>query len=185
MTLSEIAGDLNISYEDGLRLSELVGLREQTLYALDHLFMESLVLIILVLVVAALLAFGIAMFIWDAIEDGAIARNRDESLRYEGDENYDIVPRSTLLYRAGVESDKCAIPYRVSLTKTETWIKGTRKTVYTPKAGALPVVYACVFAVLSVSMVLAVLYGVEYSLNSDLTYIDGQIDTILGRYGWT
>ena len=52
--------DLNITYEDGLRLSELYGRRDELLYQLDHVDMEAAIVTIFI---AMFVVLGLGLYL--------------------------------------------------------------------------------------------------------------------------
>ena len=183
-TIADILGtDINISYEDGLRLSELVGLREQTLYQLDHIWASSAVYIVMLMLLVMVFGVGCYVLVDSAMDVGSRRRDRESRTRYEGDPDFDEIPKSTFLYhvedRVGTDTRFVHNPLGVP---KETYVRETRTAVYIPRKGMVwGIVFAIVF-MLGLTVCFAATAYMEYSLNADLVNLDGQIDAILGKY---
>lgn len=165
--------DLDLTYEDGLRLSELLGTRAELAYALDHILMHSLSVVIALIVI--LLATW--MFIASVIE--MFKKDKEYSERvYEDNAEYGTFkPRPRLLYRAEVREDCQAFGYFGKETK---WYK---QTVYTLSRLRIAVVtFIPMLALIIVGVVLILVFA-EYDLTRQLAGVDAQIEELLSRYG--
>ena len=178
-TIADILGtDINISYEDGLRLSELMGLREQTLYQLDHIWASSATWVVMLLFLAVMLGMAgylILLYVQDA------SKPRQGRTMYEDDPNYDKKPRGTLFYYAEVRDDYETC-YKPTDFGRETYYKKKRVVWYSMRKSTPMILALIMFAAFAYLSCYGATAYVEYSLNADLVNLDGQIDAILGKY---
>lgn len=178
-TIADILGtDINISYEDGLRLSELMGLREQTLYQLDHIWASSMTWIVMLLFLAVTLGIA-SYFALLCIQDNS--KPRQGRTMYEDDPDYNKKPRGTLFYYAEVQED-CETYHKPTEFGRETCYK-KKKVIWYSVRKSTPIVLALIlFAAFAFLSCYGATAYVEYSLNADLVNLNGQIDAILGKY---
>ena len=178
-TIADILGtDINISYEDGLRLSELMGTREQTLYQLDHIWASSILWIVMLMFLAVTVSIA-CYFLFLYIQDSS--KPRQGRTMYEDDPDYNKKPRGTLFYYAEVQED-CETYYIPKEFGRETYYK-KKKIVWYSVRKSTPIVLALImFVVFTYISCYGATTYLEYSLNADLVNLNGQIDAILEKY---
>lgn len=171
--------DLDLTYEDGLRLSELLGTRAELVYELDHIWMHSIVTIIL-LTILLLFPWAVATnLIYDSLDWSFFGRKV-----FEYDEDYDTFePKRKWLYRGRVEEGHTTS--RMYDPETNSRVVKSfacKQAVYTLSNIRVAAATLVLFAVLIVLVaVLVVMWG-EYDLTRQLAGVDAQIEELVSRY---
>ena len=188
-TLTDIIGsDINFTYEDGLRLSELMGQHDQLMYKLDHLLMSSswgIVLAVIVAMLAYWLVFG-------TIRDEIRSNCKGNDIVYENDSAFETFkPKGSILRKVRVREGEKREPKSDYFNDPVTGMPSYR-TVYVEKkykeAKYEPRMWP--YDLFSLAMLALIVVGItwgcmelnEYFINSDLANVNGQIDGILERY---
>lgn len=165
--------DLDLTYEDGLRLSELLGQRAELAYGLDHIWMHSMSAIVCLMVVVLVSWIAIA----DILYIYKLGTEYGERV-YEDSADYpDFKPKPRLLYRSKVKQD----------CQTYGFLGGERKWY---KQAEYTLSLLRVLAVTSLPMLILIIAGIvlilmwfEYDLSGQLAGVDAQIEELLSRYG--
>ena len=188
-TLTDIIGsDINISYEDGLRLSELMGQHDQLIYKLDHLLMSSSWGIVLAVFVAIIVYW----LIFSTIRDEIRSDNKRNDSVYEDDTAFETFkPRGSILRKVEVRECTRNVPKSEYFNDPVTGMPSYR-TIYVERkykeARYEPRMWP--YDLFSLVMVALIIVGITwgcvelnaYFINSDLANVNGQIDSILERY---
>ena len=164
--------DLDLTYEDGLRLSELLGQRAELAYELDHIWMHSMSAIVSLMVVV--------LVSWIAIADILYITKLDTEYGervYEDSAGYpDFKPKPRLLYRSEVKQDYQTYGF---LGGERKWYKQTEYTLSLLR----------VLAVTFLPMLIPIIAGIvlipmwfEYDLSGQLAGVDAQIEELISRY---
>ena len=165
-------GGLDLTYEDGLRLSELLGTRAELVYDLDHLMMYSMSAIVALIVV--MLAFWV--FIANTLYLTKLDTEYGERV-YEDSADYpDFKPKLRLLYRSEVKRDYQTYGF---LGGERKWYKQTEYTLSLLR----------ILAVTFLPMLIPIIAGIvlipmwfEYDLSGQLAGVDAQIEELVSRY---
>lgn len=173
-------GNIDLTYEDGLRLSELLGQRAELAYSLDHILMHCFSTIIAIAIVFVLL--GIAVRVLFAPSPSDVIKDMGSKV-YKGEEGYDTFrPSHKWLYKAEVVHDEeWTDLYNPATRSVQTYeYKYAR---YTPNGISVALAIAMpqlVFCALAIIMFVA---WSEYDLSKQLVGVDAQIEELLSRYG--
>ena len=170
---------LNITYEDGLRLSELMGHRAEAQYMLDHLLSSSMGLMLLAVMMAILLTIPLAMIL-DSVFGNAVPQTQCFP---EGTEGYSGDIKRHFMYEA--VSDRY-------VADRDRWMDdpATGRRIYAQKRVVeYDVRYnMCILstilvgaALLAVGVALVLVYN-DYAFARDIVYYDAQIQAILDKY---
>ena len=169
-------GNIDLTYEDGLRLSELLGQRAELAYSLDHILMNSLVLLIAISVLI------VGMWVVACLLFTPYADKWGRKL-YEDDEGYDTLkPRFSLLYKGevvtGTDWTDFYDPERHIHPKYEyKQVKYEANPIRTAMSLAIP------FIIIGVLAAVLMVGWCEYDLSRQIVGVDAQIEELLSRYG--
>lgn len=166
-------GNIDLTYEDGLRLSELLGQRAELAYSLDHILVHSLDAILTILIVVFLAWVAIMVYVY-CFNMGTLYSEKV----YEDDVRFETFkPEFKLLYKGNLIQDYETFSYilkdRSQYRQAEYELSKTRIAIVT-----LVPMLILAFA----GVVLVVMYG-EYDLSRQLAGVDAQIEELLSRYG--
>lgn len=166
-------GNIDLTYEDGLRLSELLGQRAELAYGLDHILMNSLVPLI------AIAVLTVGMWVVACLLFTPYADKWGNKV-YEDDEGYDTLkPRFSLLYKGEVETgtewSSFYDPERHSLKYKQ--VKYEATPIRTAVNMAIP------FIIIGVLAAMLIVGWCEYDLSRQIVGVDAQIEELLSRYG--
>ena len=172
MTIDLGGLDLDLTYEDGLRLSELLGTRAELAYGLDHIWMHSMSAIVSFMVVVLVSWVFIAATLYMAKLDTVYGERV-----YEDSAGYpDFKPKFKLLYRSEVKQDHQTYGF---LGGERKWYKQTEYTLSPLR----------ILAVTFLPMLIPIIAGIvlipmwfEYDLSGQLAGVDAQIEELISRY---
>lgn len=169
MALDMSGLDLNLTYEDGLRLSELMGQRAEIMYSLDHIWAHSAPLSIILGICMFVIVFGIILLF-------------DEFV-------YDMYPSSSTAVYEDTEKEafdgykrRRRFGYRSRMYTGSDYNGRYRCTRYEPIRG---VRLALMFGIPLLAAVLVAVGVTElsgYFAEKDLIGVEAQIESILERY---
>lgn len=188
-TLTDIIGsDINFTYEDGLRLSELMGQHDQLLYQLDHLFMASSWGIILAVFVATIVYW----LIFSIIRDEIRSECKGSDVMYEGNAEYETFkPRKSILRKVKVSEGVRRYTKHEYFNQPDTGLPAYRpitieekykEAKYEPRMWPYDLFSLAVLALIVAGITWGCMELNAYFINSDLANVNGQIDGILERY---
>lgn len=188
-TLTDIIGsDINISYEDGLRLSELMGQHDQLMYRLDHLLMSSSWGIVL----GVMVAFIVYLLIFGNIRGEIRSDCKGSDVVYEGNAEYETFkPRKSILRKVKVSEGVKRYTKHEYYNHPETGLPAYRpitieekykEAKYEPRMWPYDLFSLAMFVLIVVGITWGCMELNEYFINSDLANVNGQIDGILERY---
>ena len=188
-TLTDIIGsDINISYEDGLRLSELMGQHDQLMYRLDHLLMSSSWGIVLAVFVATIVYW----LIFSTIRDAIRSECKGSDVMYEGNAEYETFkPRKSILRKVKVSEGVRRYTKHEYFNQPDTGLPAYRpitieekykEAKYEPRMWPYDLFSLAVLALIVAGITWGCMELNEYFINSDLANVNGQIDGILERY---
>lgn len=166
-------GGLDLTYEDGLRLSELLGTRAELAYDLDHIWMHSMSAIVCLMAVVLVSWIAIADILYMAKLDTVYGERV-----YEDSADYpDFKPKPKLLYRSEVKQDY----------QTHGFLGGGRELWYKQTEYTLSLLRIAVVTLLP--MLVPIIAGIvlipmwfEYDLSGQLAGVDAQIEELVSRY---
>ena len=172
MTIDLGGLDLDLTYEDGLRLSELLGTRAELAYDLDHIWMHSMSAIVSLIIVV--------LVSWVSIADTLYLTKLDTVYGervYEDSADYpDFKSKPRLLYRSEVKQDCQTYGF---FGGEREWYKQTEYTLSLLR----------ILAVTFLPMLIPIIAGLvlipmwfEYDLSGQLAGVDAQIEELISRY---
>lgn len=175
--------DLNISYEDGLRLSELNGTLEGLRYQAAHIIETNIPLFILAVLLGIIVALAVVWFLGEAIP-GEPGKNKFET-------GEDPKRWATCIYTfkvlvpAGQEERKIrSFNPNINGFETSTYMSPTPMEV---EWRMRPLISISLFVVIPVLIIAAVIgivdIGIAAEIEMQMADVQAQIDTILAKYG--
>lgn len=168
-------GNIDLTYEDGLRLSELLGQRAELAYSLDHILMNSLLSLI------AIVALVVGM--WAVALLFAPYADKWGIKLYEDEEGYDTLkPRFSLFYKGEVVTGtEWSDFYDTARHIHPKYEYKQVKYVVSPIRTAVNL--AILFIIIGVLAAVLIIGWCEYDLSKQLVGVDAQIEELLSRYG--
>lgn len=175
--------DLNISYEDGLRLSELNGTLEGLRFQEAHIFETHVVEFVLITIVAALVTFLLVWFASMALPE--------EPRKDKFDTDEDPKRWATGIYTfkvlvpAGQEERKIrSFNSKINEFETSTYTYPTPMEVEWRMRFPISISLFVVIPVLIIAAVIGIVeIGIAADIEMQMADVQAQIDTILAKYG--
>lgn len=165
--------DIDLTYEDGLRLSELLGTRAELAYDLDHIMMYSMASIVALTIIMLVCWASIAATLYiSKLETEYGERVYENSAEYAT-----YKPKPRLLYKVSVKQDHQTFGF---LSGERQWYK---QAEYTLSPLRIAVVTLLPMLVPIIAGVVLMPMWFEYDLSGQLAGVDAQIEELLSRYG--
>lgn len=175
--------DLNISYEDGLRLSELNGTLEGLKYQAAHIFETNMPLFILAVLLGIIISFAVVWFLGEAIP-GEPGKNK-----FDSDEDpkrwATCIYTYKVLVPAGQEERKIrSFNPNINGFETSTYMSPTPMEVDWRMRFPISISLFIVIPVLIIAAVVGIVeIGIAAGIEMQMVDVQAQIDTILAKYG--
>lgn len=175
--------DLNISYEDGLRLSELNGTLEGLRFQEAHIFETHVVEFVLITIVAALVTFLLVWFASMALPE--------EPRKDKFDTDEDPKRWATGIYTfkvlvpAGQEERKIrSFNSKINEFETSTYMSPTPlKVEWRVRLWVRLALFVAIPALIIASVVGILDIAITFGIEMQMADVQAQIDTILAKYG--
>ena len=188
-TLTDIIGsDINFTYEDGLRLSELMGQHDQLMYKLDHLLMASSWGVILA-VIAAIFVYGLIL---SPVREGIRSECKGSDVVYEDNVEYETFkPKKSILRKIKMSEGVRRYTKHEYFNQPDTGLPAYRpitieekykEAKYEPRMWPYDLFSLAMLALIVAGITWGCMELNAYFINSDLANVNGQIDGILERY---
>lgn len=175
--------DLNISYEDGLRLSELNGTLEGLKYQAAHIFETNMPLFILAVLLGIIIAFAVVWFLGEAIP------GEPKKDRFDTDEDpkrwATCIYTYKVLVPAGQEERRIrSFNPNINGFETSTYTYPTPLEVEWRMRYPISISLFVVIPVLIIAAVIGIVeIGIAADIEMQMADVQAQIDTILAKYG--